>query len=262
MSYTKTIWNDDKAPFIEALNLNKMEQGIEDAHTAVESANEEIGNMNTALESVNAEIESINAELENVNKEIENIVSENNNDNAEQIAEINEKLGDTDISSIGDGTVTGAIRNLAENPVTADPSVWISQAGYDALSDEEKDSDTQYFIYDSGEMGNAYTVPFQSDKYVSENVGDALNEVNENLAPLQTILNGTTTSSGNVVFQDFSENNVIIEARILDATYRKLDILKANGYGTAFTIFDIEGNRLANFDISIKVTYYPSTLFN
>lgn len=32
MSYNKTAWKDNQAPAINAANLNKMEQGIYDAH--------------------------------------------------------------------------------------------------------------------------------------------------------------------------------------------------------------------------------------
>lgn len=32
MAYTKTTWVNDQEPAINAINLNKMEQGIEDAH--------------------------------------------------------------------------------------------------------------------------------------------------------------------------------------------------------------------------------------
>lgn len=39
MSYTKTVWNDDKAPFIEASNLNKMEDGIKTACDGVDALN-------------------------------------------------------------------------------------------------------------------------------------------------------------------------------------------------------------------------------
>ncbi len=36
MAYVKTIWVDDTAPDIDAENLNKMEQGIFDAHSDIE----------------------------------------------------------------------------------------------------------------------------------------------------------------------------------------------------------------------------------
>ena len=36
MSYIKTTWVDNNAPYINAENLNKMEQGIEDAHVFIE----------------------------------------------------------------------------------------------------------------------------------------------------------------------------------------------------------------------------------
>lgn len=32
MAYTKTNWVNDSSPYIDAANLNKIEQGIEDAH--------------------------------------------------------------------------------------------------------------------------------------------------------------------------------------------------------------------------------------
>lgn len=35
MAYTKTVWVNDEKPAINADNLNKIEQGIEDAQTAV-----------------------------------------------------------------------------------------------------------------------------------------------------------------------------------------------------------------------------------
>lgn len=35
MAYTKTTWIDGSAPDISAQNLNKMETGIEDAHTDI-----------------------------------------------------------------------------------------------------------------------------------------------------------------------------------------------------------------------------------
>lgn len=44
MSYTKTVWNDDKAPFIEASNLNKMEEGIKSACDGVDELNKNIEN--------------------------------------------------------------------------------------------------------------------------------------------------------------------------------------------------------------------------
>lgn len=37
MAYTKTTWVDDNPPAIIAANLNKIEQGVEDAHTAVDN---------------------------------------------------------------------------------------------------------------------------------------------------------------------------------------------------------------------------------
>lgn len=56
-------------------------------------------------------------------------------------------------------------------------SRWISQAEYDALSDEEKASDTTYYIYDADTNPNAAAIPFTSENYTATNVGDALEEI-------------------------------------------------------------------------------------
>lgn len=54
---------------------------------------------------------------------------------------------------------------------------WISQMEYDELSDDEKDSDNVYYIYDADTTENAYSISFESNKYTSKNVGDSLNEI-------------------------------------------------------------------------------------
>ena len=43
MAYTKTQWVNNQAPAIDAINLNKIEQGIYDAHT-------ELGTLDTKVE--------------------------------------------------------------------------------------------------------------------------------------------------------------------------------------------------------------------
>lgn len=35
MAYNKTVWNNDSAPYLNAENLNKIEEGIEAAHAIV-----------------------------------------------------------------------------------------------------------------------------------------------------------------------------------------------------------------------------------
>ena len=58
---------------------------------------------------------------------------------------INSKIGTTDISSISDGTITGAIDTLSN--LSANRS--ITQAEYDALTDAEKKNGTLYVISDA-----------------------------------------------------------------------------------------------------------------
>lgn len=59
-------------------------------------------------------------------------------------------------------------------------AVWISQEDYDALPEEEKMNGTSYDIYDANVNDNAYTIPFTSELYEAENVGDALVEAKSN----------------------------------------------------------------------------------
>ena len=60
-----------------------------------------------------------------------------------------------------------------------DEGIILSQAEYDALSEEEKNSETTYYIYDADSEGNASTVSY--DNSVSgldaENVQDAIDEI-------------------------------------------------------------------------------------
>lgn len=90
--------------------------------------------------------------------------------------------GTEDISDIADGTIKGAIREFADNP--SDTSVWISQAEYDALSEEEQMNGSDYYIYDANTNDNAYTIPFVSDNYEAKNTGNALNEIKTALVSL------------------------------------------------------------------------------
>ena len=69
----------------------------------------------------------------------------------------------------------------AELSLGSDNSVTLTRAEYDALSNEEKDSNTTYYISDEGSESNAFSVPFISDKYTATNTGDALIEVKSNL---------------------------------------------------------------------------------
>lgn len=83
----------------------------------------------------------------------------------------------------------------------SDNSVTLTRAEYDALSDEEKDSNTTYYISDEDAQSNAFSVPFTSNKYTATNTGDALIEVkteleetNSNLSDVVTIITATLNS--------------------------------------------------------------------
>lgn len=197
MSYTPTNWENGKTP-INATNLNNMESGIKDNSdrldtvestlsgqtTKISNVEQTTNNNSDRLDAVEGSVGNIETELTEVNNRLNNISEEVDLTEIEaSIDTINGKIGTTDISDVGDGTMTGAIRELVDNPSSGggsgDTSIWISQAEYDALSEEEKEKDVDYYIYDADGDGNAFTTPFSSEKYEAENVGDALNEVKE-----------------------------------------------------------------------------------
>ena len=80
----------------------------------------------------------------------------------------------------------------AELSLGSDNSVTLTRAEYDALSDEEKDSNTTYYISDEDAQSNAFSVPFTSDKYTATNTGDALIEVKTELEETNSNLIGLT----------------------------------------------------------------------
>lgn len=71
---------------------------------------------------------------------------------------------------------------------SSDNSVWISKEDYNRLSEAEKNSDTEYYVYDDDSVGNAYAVPFTSDLYEASNTGDALVEVGESVSSVNESL--------------------------------------------------------------------------
>ena len=79
-----------------------------------------------------------------------------------------------------------AVGEALANVKPGDNSVILTQAEYDALSDEEKSSDTTYYISDGDILPNAFSVLFTSDNYTSTNVGDALDEVKTELVNINT----------------------------------------------------------------------------
>ena len=64
----------------------------------------------------------------------------------------------------------------------------ISQAEYNNLSEEEKNNDTTYYIYDADTTPTAAaTIPFSSENYTATSVGGALEEVRNMIYPVGSI---------------------------------------------------------------------------
>ena len=79
------------------------------------------------------------------------------------------------------------IYDAKSNSGSDSSGISISQAEYDALSAEEKASEATYYIYDANSNPNAASIPFTSENYTATNVGAALEEVNGKLDSLSTI---------------------------------------------------------------------------
>ena len=73
------------------------------------------------------------------------------------------------------------IYDAKSNSGSDSSGISISQAEYDALSAEEKASEATYYIYDANSNPNAASIPFTSENYTATNVGAALEEVNGKL---------------------------------------------------------------------------------
>lgn len=82
----------------------------------------------------------------------------------------------------------------------SDNSVTLTRAEYDALSDEEKDSNTTYYISDEDAQSNAFSVPFTSNKYTATNTGDALIEVKTELEETNSNLNNIKITKVQISF--------------------------------------------------------------
>ena len=77
------------------------------------------------------------------------------------------------------------IYDAKSNSGSDSSGISISQAEYDALSAEEKASEATYYIYDANSNPNAASIPFTSENYTATNVGAALEEVNGRLTQVE-----------------------------------------------------------------------------
>ena len=89
-------------------------------------------------------------------------------------------------SGLSATNVQSAIDEVKELAETSDSSITLTQAEYDALSDEEKNSDTTYYISDANAEGNAGTVEYDNSTsgMSATNVQSAIDELNDNLTKI------------------------------------------------------------------------------
>lgn len=59
MAYSKTNWNNLAAPAINAENLNKIEQGIADAHEDIDGKSQEISDIKDDINGINDDVDTI-----------------------------------------------------------------------------------------------------------------------------------------------------------------------------------------------------------
>lgn len=110
-----------------------------------------------------------------------------------------------------------AVGEALKNVKPADSSVTLTQVEYDALSDEEKNNGTTYFISDANGECDATQVSFTSSNYTATNVAGALEEVNSSLKANNKQFYfdykdgkygyNTSSSRGADTFHPFSDSN-------------------------------------------------------
>ena len=103
-----------------------------------------------------------------------------------------------------------------------DNSVTLTQAEYDALSDEEKARDITYYITDGGVQQNATAISFTSSVYDAKNVGDALNEVKNSVNEVNSNLsnkNGYIAYASNDSLENIIENNISNMKQFIEYTF-------------------------------------------
>ena len=116
------------------------------------------------------------------------------------------------------------IYDAKSNSGSDSSGISISQAEYNALSVEEKASEATYYIYDANSNPNAASIPFTSENYTATNVGAALEEVNGKLGNEYFSLQlGTSeiTPVGTIASYDKASKMVFIAFAVLGS--RKAD---------------------------------------
>ena len=91
------------------------------------------------------------------------------------------------------------IYDAKSNSGSDSSGISISQAEYDALSAEEKASEATYYIYDANSNPNAASIPFTSENYTATNVGAALEEVNGKLTNVQDAVTEVNGKLSNLI---------------------------------------------------------------
>ena len=134
----------------------------------------------------------------------------------------------------------------AELSLGSDNSVTLTRAEYDALSDEEKDSNTTYYISDEDAQSNAFSVPFTSDKYTATNTGDALIEVKTGLEETNSNLNKLVIYS-NTVFLTAADGRIQLQTDYKPDKPYFLCCQFPNGFTGDIAQIDTNGLIVANY---------------
>ena len=184
-------------------------------------------------------------------------------DNGNIVEMYPEVITDTTLSISGKPADAAAVGEALTNIQPGDNSVTLTQAEYDALSDEEKASNTTYYISDGDAQPNAFSIPFTSNKYNATTTGDALNEVktgleetNSNLLKCEIGFQTLKLNSG-IGTIDFSNKYSSIIACIVEQNYDGyiVQYCKPVGSSIEFKISDLSGNT-NSFSYGINFVVY------
>ena len=86
-------------------DMEKIDAGVGRVEELAETASTQAVGVSNGLQTTNANVTTLSGQVANVQNQA--------NNNTASVNGINQRLGNTDISSIGDGTITGAINSIS-----------------------------------------------------------------------------------------------------------------------------------------------------
>lgn len=166
MAYTKTNWVNDSSPYIDAANLNKIEQGIEDAHNMLGFTDADVrATLMTGLIPINGTPTANDSLLVAIGKLMNGTIMESfdvatnsgwsniSSGNPEQVQNFRKKNGvvlSSALYSVADPASSGA--TIATLPTSLRPSYQVSGIAYAQIQGQSSFLPVPFTLKTNGEL--------------------------------------------------------------------------------------------------------------